>query len=75
MEISIMSFKMASLLVHSDDVPPSAREALKAAHEGGADNRVQLLEAAARILHDEVGIGCSDALELVDLREREGDAD
>jgi hypothetical protein len=67
MEASIMSFKMASLLVHSDDVPPSAREALRAAHEVGAENREQLLEAAARILHDEVGIGCADACELVDL--------
>jgi hypothetical protein len=66
-----MSFKMASLLVHSDDVPPSAREALKAAHTDAPENRAQWLEAAARILHDEVGLGCSDALELVDLRSGE----
>ncbi len=64
-----MSFSMASILVHSEQVPPAAREALKAAQSGPRpERRVQLLESAARILHHEMGVGCSDARELVDLQ-------
>jgi hypothetical protein len=64
-----MSFTMASLLVHSEHVPAAARDALRAAHDGPADRRLELLESAARILHTEAGVDCPDACELVDLYE------
>ncbi len=63
-----MSLMMASLLVHSEEVPAAAREALRAALEGTAERRTELLESAARILHREIGVPCHDARELVDLR-------
>jgi hypothetical protein len=63
-----MSFTMASLLIHNECLPAAARDALKAAHHGSLERRVPLLESAARILHDEVGVDCSDARELVDLQ-------
>jgi|HubBroStandDraft_4_1064222.scaffolds.fasta_scaffold12149_2 hypothetical protein len=62
-----MSFAMASLLAHSDSVPPSARVVIHAAHEGPVALRPGLLESAAQILHREAGIDCADARELVDL--------
>jgi hypothetical protein len=62
-----MSFAMASLLAHSEHVPPAAREALRAASNVDPEDRLELLESAARILHSEGGVECSDALELVDL--------
>jgi hypothetical protein len=62
-----MSFAMASLLAHSEHVPTEAREALRAASVVPPEDRVELLESAARILHSELGVECSDALELVDL--------
>jgi hypothetical protein len=58
---------MASLLVHSEHVPTSAREVLRAARDGAPEHRTALLEWAANILHREVGMACSDARELVDL--------
>jgi hypothetical protein len=62
-----MSFAMASLLAHSDQVPPSARVVIKAAHEGPPALRAGLLESAAMILYQEAGIECADARELLDL--------
>jgi hypothetical protein len=62
-----MSFAMASLLAHSEHVPTAAREALRAASNVGPEDRQDLLESAARILHREAGVECCDALELVDL--------
>ena len=62
-----MSIAMASLLAHSEHVPAAAREALLAATGVAPERRAELLESAARILHREVGVPCSDALELVDL--------
>ena len=62
-----MSFTMAALLTHSDEVPAAARDALRAAHDGPRERRVRLLASAARILHSEAGVACLDALELVDL--------
>ena len=60
-------FAMASLLAHSEHVPTAAREALRAASAVPADDRIDLLTSAARIIHLEAGINCCDALELVDL--------
>lgn len=59
--------RIASLLLHSEDVPASAREALASALEGPDDERCEGLLAAAVILHREVGLDCSDARELVGL--------
>jgi hypothetical protein len=63
-----MKYTIASLLIHSDSVPPAAREALRAAHEGPPEHRLALLESAARILQAESGVERPDARELVDLR-------
>lgn len=63
-----MSFSMGSLLIHSDGIPPGARDALRAAHRaGGGERRGEMLESAARVLHRETGLDCRDARELVDL--------
>jgi hypothetical protein len=62
-----MSFSLAPLLLHSSDIPVHARAALRSAYEAPADERVSLLESAARILHHEVDLDCSDARELVGL--------
>jgi hypothetical protein len=62
-----MSLSMASLLVHSPALPAAARDALSAAHHGPPEGRLAQLESAARILHEEVGLPCEDARELVDL--------
>jgi hypothetical protein len=66
-----MSFAMASLLAHSDYVPESARLVLQVAGDAPPALRVGLLESAAKILHDEAGIECADARELVDLQPKE----
>jgi hypothetical protein len=62
-----MSFTMAPLLMHSDQVPAEARDALKAAYEGPPEQRDAMLESAARILYAETELECDDALELVGL--------
>jgi hypothetical protein len=63
-----MSFRMASLLLHSEHLPTAARDALRAAQHGGRERRLELLESAARILHQETGVECPDARELVDMQ-------
>jgi hypothetical protein len=62
-----MSFSMARLLLHSDQTPAQAREAIQAAYAAPEDRRGELLESAARILHRETQLDCADVLELVDL--------
>lgn len=62
-----MSFAMGSLLAHNEHVPPAARAALRAAHEGPPERRLAWLESAARILRREAGMECIDARELVGL--------
>jgi hypothetical protein len=62
-----MSFSMTSLLIHSQSVPTPVREALESAEAAAPEDRNQLLESAARILHDETGLPCADVLELVGL--------
>ena len=62
-----MSLSMATLLIHSDDVPASARSALRDAYELPEDARTPLLEAAARALFHEADLECTDARELVGL--------
>jgi hypothetical protein len=62
-----MSFSVAHLLLASESVPLGARRALRFAHEAPPDERVPHLEAAARVLHRELGLDCMDARELVGL--------
>jgi hypothetical protein len=62
-----MGFSIAPLLLHSDSVPADARSALQAAYAAPLEERGPHLEAAARILHRELALDCSDARELVGL--------
>ena len=62
-----MALSLAGLLIHSDAVPLSAREALRAASSGPLERRSAELESAARILSRDAGIDCRDARELVGL--------
>jgi hypothetical protein len=64
-----MRFSLAPLLIHGDDVPAAARRTLLAAHAAAIDERTPYLESAARILHRELDLDCSDARELVGLTE------
>ena len=59
--------QMTELLIHSTDVPLAARVALTHAASGAAADRVGYLVEAARILHQDTGIDCEDACELVGL--------
>jgi len=58
---------VTSLLLHSDDVPETARLALASALQGPSEQRCENLFQAAAILHREVGLDCGDARELVGL--------
>jgi len=62
-----MSFSVAPLLLDSESVPSGARRALRSAREAPPHERVQHLETAARVLHRELGLDCTDARELVGL--------
>lgn len=62
-----MSFSLAPLLIHSQDLPASAREELRAAFSAPSDARGEHLAAAARILNQQLALDCSDARELVGL--------
>jgi hypothetical protein len=62
-----MSLSMAPLLMHSEQVPAQAREALRIAYEASPADRSARLESAARILHRETGLDCRDVRELVGL--------
>ena len=62
-----MSLSLLPILLHSDDVPVSARDALREASLAPADLRRAHLEAAARALLREADLDCADACELVGL--------
>ncbi len=62
-----MSFSVAPLLLHREDVPATVRQALRAASDALAEHRTPHLESAARILHREFDLDCGDARELVGL--------
>lgn len=62
-----MRFSMAPLLIHSDAVPPEARNALQAASLAAPERRDAQLESAARVLYRETGLDCGEARELVGL--------
>ena len=59
--------RIAELLIHTDGVPRSARDALVNALAGPEDERCDNLYAAALSLHHEAGLDCADARELVGL--------
>lgn len=59
--------QIASLLLHSDDVPQPARAALASALQGPAEERCENLLEAAFIMRRELGLECSDVRELVGL--------
>jgi hypothetical protein len=67
-----MSLSIAPLLIHSEQVPAAARDAIRAAYEAPPEHRGARLESAARILYHETGLDCSDVRELIGLR---GDGD
>jgi hypothetical protein len=58
---------MATLLIHSEDVPAEARDAIRAAYQAPPQHRAASLAAAARVLHDATGLECRDVRELVGL--------
>jgi hypothetical protein len=62
-----MSLSMAPLLMHSEQVPAEARDAIRAAYDGPAQHRTARLEAAARVLHQATDLECRDVRELVGL--------
>jgi hypothetical protein len=67
-----MALMMSTLLVHNEQVPAEAREALLAADAAAPSERGPLLASAARILHAQADLDCADALELVGLPEECG---
>lgn len=62
-----MSLSMAQLLMHSEQVPAEAREAIRAAYEAPPQQRIARLASAAHVLHRSTGLECRDARELIDL--------
>jgi hypothetical protein len=56
-----MSFSLAPLLIHGQDIPAIARQALLAAHDAPIDERRPYLESAARTLYRAFDLDCSDA--------------
>jgi hypothetical protein len=67
MEAPIMPLSMAPLLIHSQQVPAEARDAIRAAYEAPVQDRSARLESAARVLHWSTGLACRDARELMGL--------
>lgn len=62
-----MSLSLVSLLIHEEDVPATARAALREASSIPADQRESLLRKAARSLYRDAHLDCDDAKELVGL--------
>jgi len=60
-----MGFSVAPLLIHSEAVPARAREALRAATSGPAEQRDVALRSAAHILYSETELDCGEVRELV----------
>ena len=63
-----MAFSLAPLLIHSQSIPVSAREALRSASVAPVEQRKSALASAARILYSETSLDCRDALEIVGLQ-------
>jgi hypothetical protein len=67
-----MALMMSGLLAYGDLVPPSARDAIKAAHAAPPSDR-EARRSAARELYRTGDLDCRDALELVDLGDESPD--
>jgi hypothetical protein len=65
--LSFMRFSLAPLLLHMEDIPDTARTALREASAAPAAERRTHLEAAARALYQDAHLDCADAKELVGL--------
>jgi hypothetical protein len=63
-----MAFSLAPLLIHSEAVPPKAREALRYASAAPLEHRKTALASAARVLYAETVLDCDDAMEIVGLQ-------
>jgi hypothetical protein len=66
---------MAPILMHSEQVPASARDALREASSAPPASRDALLTTAAKILYAETGLPCEDVLELVGLHDEKSEGD
>ncbi len=62
-----MSFSVARLLVHNQEISNDAREAVRAAYEAPHERQSELLAVAARILHQQTNLDCSDVRDLFAL--------
>jgi hypothetical protein len=62
-----MSLSMAPLLIHSEQVPAEARDAIRDAYEAPLEHRSAKLESAARVLYLATDLECRDVRELVGL--------
>jgi hypothetical protein len=60
-------FSILPLLVHSHAVSASAKSAIIAVQRSAPEMRAQALASAARVLHQETGLECSDVLDIVGL--------
>ncbi len=58
---------MATLLMHSTDIPASVRDALRAAERAEPEDRPRQLKTAATLLYQQVDLPCADVRELVGL--------
>jgi hypothetical protein len=58
---------MARLLIHDEDVPAAAREALRAAIDGPAERWTEALESAARVLFAATDLECGEVRDLMGL--------
>jgi hypothetical protein len=64
-----MTLSMAPLLIESNDIPATARRALRDARDAPPADRSPHLETAARSLYRDLGLDCDDARALVGLPE------
>jgi hypothetical protein len=64
-----MSLSLAAILIHTDGVSESTKEALAAAsgERSGSSFQQSMLVSAAKSLHHDFDLECRDALELVGL--------
>ena len=62
-----MSFSLLNLLLHEEDLPASALDALRRATSAPTDERSRHLQAAAKALFHDAQLDCDDARELVGL--------
>ena len=62
-----MTLSLLPLLLHEEDVPVTARAALRRASVAPPSQRRRYLEVAAYALGRDTGLDCADARELVGL--------